>query len=196
MVILTETRLYDIEEIKRGDKNMIVITKEDGYTVVTDTREDDIQNLYDITDALKTSEQFSDNETMKIEYLIANGYASSTAGAACWFVAYLPKTFDPSKQKVSITSMTGATVRGAYNSNGTMRIMLNDTSTGIVNLTIPESTTNGYSVAEQASPAPTNALLFSLNGMDTSTQSTSHWCQNSPVNFVGIVSIKIEKKTA
>lgn len=143
---------------------MIVITKEDGYTVVTDTSIDDIAELYDITDSLDARADnledaaFFENDAPYI-YQNITGYGYTTSGGGAWLLFYLNKNVNVDEQEIDSISLDNCFLRGI---EGMLRF--DGETTTIYNITLPEAK---YTASLQASPELSNIIAVNITGLDT-----------------------------
>lgn len=157
---------------------MIVITKEDGYTVVTDTSIDDIAELYDITDSLDERTDVLESGVTSLEtgvnslnedvyfendtpYVFQNitGYGYVTTGGGSWILFYLNKNVNVSEQEIDSVTLDNCYLRGI---EGILRF--DGETTTINNVTIPAAK---YIASLQTSPEKSNIISVNITGLDT-----------------------------
>ena len=144
---------------------MIVITKEDGYTEVTDTSIDDIAELYDITDSLDERADnledaaFFENDAPYV-YQNITGYGYTTTGGGAWLLFYLNKNVNVAEQEIDSVTLDNCYLRGI---EGILRF--NGETTTINNVTIPAAK---YNASLQTSPEKSNIISVNITGLDTS----------------------------
>ncbi len=157
---------------------MIVITKEDGYTIVEDTTVDDISELYDITDSLDertdvledsvslletdvgllNEDVYFENDTPYV-YQSITGYGYATTAGSSWILFYLNKNLNIDSQEIDSLTLDNCYLRGI---EGILRFD-GETST-INNVTIPEAK---YTASLQDSPHKSNIIAVNITGLDT-----------------------------
>lgn len=149
---------------------MIVINKEDGYTIVEDTTVDDIAELYDITDSLdsRTDVLESDVDLLNEDIYFENdtpyiydritGYGYTVTNGIGWILFYLNKNINLEKQEIDSVSFENCFLRGI---EGILRF--SGETTTISNITLPE---NNYDVSLQTSPNISNILALNITNLD------------------------------
>lgn len=180
---------------------MIVITKEDGYTIVTDTTIDDIAELYDITDSLDERTDTLESSVTSLEtdvgllnedvyfendtpYVYQNitGYGYLVSGGQCWILFYLNKNIDTENQEIDTVTFDNCFLRGI---EGILRFS-GETAT-INNITLPE---NNYNVSFQPLPNKSNILTLNITNLDT----TFRYNLQTNLTFITKLTIQFKEK--